>query len=80
MTLYLRTTTDKLELPVAVAESPTELGRMLGLAPGSVSTSISKHHKGWFKLEVEDEMDEWYADNDGGLWRYREDGTVERRD
>lgn len=28
-------------------------------------------------MEVEDE---WYADNDGGLWRYREDGTIERRD
>lgn len=54
MTLYLRTTNDKYELPIAVAESPTELAKLLGTSEGSVSSSISKKHRGWFKIEVED--------------------------
>lgn len=54
MTLYLRTTTDKYELPIAVAESPTELAKMLGTTQGSVSSSISHNRPGWYKLEIED--------------------------
>lgn len=56
--LYLRTTTDDLELPVAVAESPEELARMLHTTRGSVESSISKHHAGWHRVIIEEDMDE----------------------
>ena len=41
MTLYIRTTADKYELPIAVADSPKELAQMLGgcLSGGKVATS-----------------------------------------
>ena len=55
MTLYLRTTTDKYELPVAVAESPTQLARLLGTTRGVVSSSICHKRPGWYKVEVEDD-------------------------
>lgn len=51
--LYLRTTQDELELPIAVADSPTELARMLGTTENNVSSCISKHYKGWYKIEIE---------------------------
>jgi len=55
MTLYLRTTNDKYELPIAVAESPTELARLLGTTQGSVSSSISHKRPGWYKIEVKND-------------------------
>lgn len=75
--LYLRTTVDEYELPVAVAESPSELAQILGTTPGCVSSSISHKRPGWFLLE---DPDEWHTTNEGQLWRYRKDGTVEYRD
>lgn len=51
--LYLRTTTDKYELPIAVASSASELAKMLGVTPATVSSSISHHHKGWFKITMD---------------------------
>lgn len=75
--LYLRTTVDELELPVAVAESPGELAEMLGTNANVVSSAISHKHPGWFRLE---DPDEWHTTNEGQLWRYREDSTVEYRD
>ena len=74
--LYLRTTVDELELPVAVAESPGELAEMLGTNTNVVSSSISHQRPGWFRLE---DPDEWHSTNEGQLWRYREDSTVEYR-
>lgn len=58
MRLYLRTTIDKYELPIAVAETATELAKMLGTTQGCVSSSISHKRPGWYKLEFEDEEDE----------------------
>ena len=58
MKLYLKTTTDDLELPIAVAESPGELAKMLGTTKGSVNSCIARHHSGWFKVEVEDEPED----------------------
>lgn len=54
MILYLRTTTDKYELPIAVAESATELARLLGTTKGCVYSSLSHKRPGWYKLEVEE--------------------------
>ena len=57
MILYLRTTTDKYELPIAVAESAAELARLLGTTKGCVYSSLSHKRPGWYKLEVEDEQE-----------------------
>jgi hypothetical protein len=53
--LYVKTTKDDLELPIAVADSPSELARMLGTTRGTVESSISKHHKGWHRIIIEEE-------------------------
>ena len=57
MTLYIRTTADKYELPIAVADSPNELAQMLGIKKESVyrrywSKCPSPH---WYKVEVEED-------------------------
>lgn len=49
--LYVRTTMDELELPIAVAGSAKELAKMLNTTPNVVYSSISKHHKGWYKVQ-----------------------------
>ena len=38
--LFIAVTRDEYELPLAVAESGDELGRMLGLSPGAVTHCI----------------------------------------
>ena len=53
--MYLKTTTDDLELPIAVAESPGELAKMLGTTKGTVLSGIGHHYLGWYRLEVEDD-------------------------
>lgn len=53
--LYVKTTKDDLELPIAVADSTSELARMLGTTRGTVKSSISKHHKGWHRIIIEEE-------------------------
>jgi hypothetical protein len=55
MKLYIKTTMDDLELPVAVAGSAQELARMTGTTAASIYSSISHKHKGWARVEVEDE-------------------------
>lgn len=58
MKLYIKTTMDDLELPVAVAGSAKELAEMTGTTAASVLSSISHKHKGWDRVEVEDEDDD----------------------
>lgn len=67
MTLYMKTTTDRYELPLIVEDSPTILACRLGLKPNSVATLCSKEICGYHRVEVEPDM---YPDNDGGLWYY----------
>ena len=55
MKLYIKTTRDKYELPVAVADSPAELGIMTGKSANAVLSLISKRSRGWYKIEIEDE-------------------------
>lgn len=62
MKLYMRTTTDELELPIAVAGSAKELAKMTGTTAASVLSSISHKHKGWERVEVEDDS----GNNDAG--------------
>jgi hypothetical protein len=55
MSLYLATTHDKYELPVAVADSPRELARIMGTTSGSISSSISHKRPYWYKIEEEED-------------------------
>ena len=73
MTIYMKCTTDRLELPIAVADTAKELARMLGVSHYSVYSEISRGYGGYHKVVI----DEWSPDNDGRLWRKREDGSVE---
>lgn len=45
--LYLATTPDKYELPIAVSDTPKELARMMGVSKGGILSVIShaKQHK-----------------------------------
>ena len=42
MTIYIAMTADKLELPCHIAESPTELARILRMNPATVRGYISR--------------------------------------
>lgn len=57
MVLYLRTTTDKYELPIAVADTAKELAEELGVTEGTVYTQISKKRNGWYKVDLEDDSE-----------------------
>ena len=56
--LYLRTTTDDFELPVAVAESLDDLAETLHTTKGSVKSAISHHYAGWYRIIIEEDNDE----------------------
>lgn len=70
--LYIKCTTDKYELPVAVADDPGELARMLGVKVTTVRSNTSAHKNGYHRVELEDFIiPDCYPDNDGRLW-YRD--------
>lgn len=56
--LYMRVTTDELELPIAVAESPKELADLCGTTKNCVLSSISHERAGWLRIEIEEEIDD----------------------
>ena len=75
MKLYTKTTRDKFEFPVAVADTPKELGMMTGRSAESILSMISHKAPGWHRIEVEDFIiPVCYPDNDGNLWYYDEKG------
>lgn len=53
--LYMKTTKDRFELPLAVADSPGELGAMTGKSANYVSSVISKKYPGWHKVIIEED-------------------------
>lgn len=61
MTLYIKTTDDEYELPVAVGESIADLARQLKVSHSVISHSINKtrkgiyHHSVYKKVEVDDD-------------------------
>ena len=56
--VYMRTTTDELELPVAIADTARELAEMIGTSVNCVFSSLSHNHKGWAKVEIEEDENE----------------------
>lgn len=63
MTLYIKVTNDKYELPVAVADSPSELAIMLGLKRQTLWSIFSRVRKGEYRykiyqiVEIEEEVE-----------------------
>ena len=57
MTLYLKVTRDKYELPVAVAKTKAELARMLGVERSAVTHGLHRELKRptYVAVEVEDD-------------------------
>ena len=57
--LYIRVSPDELEFPEAVAESPAQLARMVGVKPKSVRRAIIKGSHGaktiYKKVRIDDE-------------------------
>lgn len=62
MYIYMKVTRDDLELPVAVADSPTELAEIIGKSKRSISKIFSliktkgAKYKSYKIVEVEDEL------------------------
>ena len=52
MTLYLRVTNDEYELPMAVADSPSELAIMLGLKRQTLWSIFSRVSKGEYRYKI----------------------------
>jgi hypothetical protein len=52
MKLYMKCTTDSLELPLAVADSTKELAEMLHMSNGSVASAISRGVCGYHKVII----------------------------
>ena len=67
MKLYMKVTKDEYELPLAVAESASELGRMVGTSGSVVLSSISHHRPGWVRIEVDDSCEEDYECENSSL-------------
>lgn len=64
MILWLAVSKDKYELPLAVADTAAELGRMIGVSGGNIRNIVNKHRTGkiiktgYIKLEFDDTEDE----------------------
>ena len=50
--LYVATTKDKYELPIAVADSVSELAKMLNMKPTTISIYLSLDRPGFYKIIV----------------------------
>lgn len=57
MILYMKTTTDKFELPIAVEETVEALASDLGLKVNSVKCMCSKQKNGYHRIKIEEEQD-----------------------
>ena len=55
MKLYIKTTKDKYELPVAVADSVEELAKMIGLTKASVASMITRHRGNVYKVVIDED-------------------------
>lgn len=74
MTIYMKCTTDRLELPLAVADTARELARMMGVSYNSVYSEISRGYGGYHKVVIDEPK--LYPTADGGFW-YKDPDTWE---
>ena len=63
-------------LPQAVGDNFHDLGRILGISASAVSHAVHRNSELYKVVDC----DEWWPTNDGGLWRYKEDGGIEYKD
>lgn len=57
--IWMKVTRDVYELPIYVAKSAVELGRLTGLSPESIRCMASRGTGGIRKVEVEEGDEEW---------------------
>lgn len=74
MTIYMKCTTDRLELPIAVADTARELARMMGVSYNSVYSEISRGYGGYHKVVIDEPK--LYPTADGVFW-YKDPDTWE---
>lgn len=61
MKVYIHVTRDKYELPLAIADSPSELARITGANRGTVASTLSLFRSGKYKhpqyqeVEIDDD-------------------------
>lgn len=55
MKLYVKYSLDKYELPIAVADSPKELAKMVGTTANVVSSSITHKRRGYAVVETKED-------------------------
>jgi ribosomal protein L7Ae-like RNA K-turn-binding protein len=60
MTLWMAVTADKYELPIAVADTGLELGRMLGISSSAITHAMKRgygkrHTQRYLKVELQEE-------------------------
>lgn len=77
MNLVVKYAEEYPNLPVAVGDNFNDLGRLLGITASAISHAVHRNSELYKVVTVEPE---WYPDNDGGLWRKMEDGTIEHKD
>ena len=62
-TVYMEITTDKYQLPIAIADSVAELAKMRGIKPATISSNIYHFNCGkvnkskYIKVEIKDDND-----------------------
>lgn len=54
MTLYLKVTTDRYQLPVAVADNAKALSKMTGVTLASLYSMLSRNEGGFMKIKIEE--------------------------
>lgn len=66
--MYMAVTTDKYELPIAIGDTAGELGKIVGVSPNTIHSSISKNLSGktrkmrFVKVKIDDEeLEELYG-------------------
>lgn len=58
MKVYLKVTKDKYELPLAIADSPSELAEMVGTTSNAITSAICHNQKGYKRVIIDyDERD-----------------------
>jgi hypothetical protein len=54
--LYMKCTTDELELPIAVEENPAVLAEKLGVKKHTVVCNCCKQQYGYYRIEIDAEV------------------------
>lgn len=61
--LWMKTTKDKYELPLAVADSVAELSQMVGTKREVISCAVCRKYRGWDKVILPETID-WDDEED----------------